>query len=50
MLHFMAARVLLMVADYGVEIADAIAWVCRRIPRNLRRYYAEAVLCELVSL
>lgn len=47
MLHSLSARAFLMVAQ-GIRTIDAIEWVTRRLPTNLRRYWRGLVLRELV--
>jgi hypothetical protein len=39
MIYVMAARVSLMVCDFQCSVDDALAWVTRRLPKTLRRYY-----------
>lgn len=48
MLHSLAARALLMVAQ-GVRTLDAIEWVIRRIPENLKRYWRGLMVRELLA-
>ena len=39
MLHALAARIYLMMADFDVPFCAAQRWVCRRIDKNLQPYY-----------
>lgn len=44
MLHSLAARALLMVMDYGVSIYEAIAWLTRKMPAGLKKYYKNMLI------
>ncbi len=48
MLHSLAARAFLMIG-HGVRTVDAIEWVIRNLPTNLRRHWRGLVLRELVG-
>jgi hypothetical protein len=50
MLHTLTARVFLMVMDHQVLVADAVAWVTRRLPGNMRAYYTRRVTAEFAAI
>lgn len=49
MLHSLAARALLMMADFGCSSTEAVLWVCHRLPVTLHDYYCRAVITTLAS-
>lgn len=44
MIHSLAARALLMMADFHCDSREAVRWVCRRLPENMRGYYHGSVV------
>lgn len=44
MIHSLAARALLMMADFGCGSTEAVVWVCRRLPATLRGYYHRSII------
>ena len=48
MFHSLTARVYLMIAE-GASTFDAVLWVIRRIPRNLKQYYTVNIIKEIVN-
>lgn len=44
MIHSLAARALLMMADFRCDSTEAIVWVCRRLPENMQSYYHQSVV------
>jgi len=50
MIYSLAARVCLMVMDCRVSVTEAILWVTRRLPQNMRRYYMLRIWKELLAL
>lgn len=44
MLYTLAARALLMITDHGVTMFEAVEWVTRRVPANLKNYYTFMLL------
>ena len=49
MIHSLAARALLMMADYGCDSVEAIIWVCRRLPVTMRAYYHRSIVSILAG-
>lgn len=52
MIHSLAARAILMMADFRCDSTEAVLWVCRRLPGNMQGYYYRSVvqLCAEVAL
>lgn len=44
MIHSLAARALIMMADFSCDSTEAILWVCRRLPENMQDYYRRSVV------
>jgi hypothetical protein len=44
MIHSLAARALLMMADFRCDSSEAIRWVCRRLPMNMQEYYQLSIV------
>lgn len=50
MLHSLAARVLLMVEDYGIPLGQAIEWVTRKFYPGLKQYYQHQIRKSVVQV
>lgn len=44
MIHSLAARALLMMADFRCDSSEAVIWVCRLLPGNMQGYYHRSVV------
>jgi hypothetical protein len=44
MIHSLAARALLMMADFRCDSTEAILWVCHRLPGNMQNYYRRSLV------
>jgi hypothetical protein len=44
MIHSLAARALLMMADFQCNSTEAVLWVCRRLPPTMLAYYHRNVV------
>jgi hypothetical protein len=49
MLYNLAARAYLMVVDCQLSLDEALIWVTRRLPVNLRDYYGRRITDELLA-
>lgn len=49
MIHSLAARALLMMADFRCDSAEAIHWVCHRLPANMKDYYSRSLVRILAA-
>lgn len=43
MLAHITARAIIMLG-HGITLQEAISWTCRRLPRNLKPYYARQII------
>jgi hypothetical protein len=49
MIHSLAARALIMMADWRCDSMEAILWVSRRLPSNMQDYYQRALVRLLAA-
>ena len=48
MIFTLSARAILMAADHGIHIEEALEYLLRRFPRSLKQYYRMAIAAALL--